>query len=274
MNLDINNYILDFSNPIVMGILNVTPDSFFDGGKYNTINKIINHVSNMINDGADIIDIGGESTRPGADHISVSEELDRVIPVILELQKRFDIVISVNTSKIEVIKESILSGVKIINSIYPLNKEILKLIANSNLLVCIMHIQGIPKNMQISPSYSNLLLEINEYFDNQIKRYKKYGIKKNRIILDPGFGFGKSLSHNYTLLSKLNVFSKFKLPLLVGISHKSMISKLTGITKSLYGSIACAVIAVINGANIIRVHDVAQTVAALKIVNTTLSIRK
>ncbi|MCV2508617.1 MAG: dihydropteroate synthase [Candidatus Lightella neohaematopini] len=271
MNLTINNRVLNLSNPCVMGILNITPDSFFDGGKYNTMNKIIKHVSSMINDGASIIDVGGESTRPGSEHISVNEELDRVIPVILELQKRFNTIISVNTSKIEVIKESILAGVDIINSIYPLDKKILKLMANNNLLICIMHIKGTPKNMQIFPFYSNLLLEISEYFDYQIKKYQKYGIKQDRIILDPGFGFGKNLSHNYMLLSQLNIFSKFKLPLLVGMSHKSMISKLTGTTKSLYGSIACAVIAVINGANIIRVHDVAQTVAALKIVKSTLN---
>ncbi|MCV2531022.1 MAG: dihydropteroate synthase [Candidatus Lightella neohaematopini] len=274
MNIIINNRTLDFSNPHVMGILNVTPDSFFDGGRYNTINKIINHVSSMINDGASIIDIGGESTRPGSDHISVNDELDRVIPVILELQKRFDTIISVNTSKTEVIKESILTGVNMINSIYPLDGEILKLITDSNLLVCLMHIQGTPKNMQVSPYYSNLLLEISEYFNNQIKKYEKYGIKRNRIILDPGFGFGKSLSHNYTILSKLSTFSKFRLPLLVGISHKSMITKLIGAAKSLYGSITCAVIAAINGANIIRVHDVAQTVAALKIVKATLAAEK
>ncbi|MCV2525240.1 MAG: dihydropteroate synthase [Candidatus Lightella neohaematopini] len=273
MSLIVNNHVLNFSDPCIMGILNITPDSFFDGGKYNTINKVINHVSNMINDGATIIDIGGESTRPGSEHISVNEELDRVIPVVLELQKRFDTIISVNTSKIEVIKESVLAGVDIINSIYPFDKKTLKLMANNDLLVCIMHIKGTPKNMQIFPFYSNILLEISEYFNYQIKKYQKYGIKQNRIILDPGFGFGKNLSHNYTLLSQLNIFSKFKLPLLVGMSHKSMISKLTGINKSLYGSIACAVIAVINGANIIRVHDVAQTAAALKIVKSTLTIK-
>lgn len=265
---------LDLSHPHVMGILNVTPDSFSDGGRHNTLIAALTHANEMINAGATIIDVGGESTRPGADEVSVEEELDRVVPVVEALAQRFEVWISVDTSKPEVILESARAGAHIINDIRSLQEPgALAAAAKTGLPVCLMHMQGEPRTMQQAPAYHDVLKTVNDYFIEQIARCEAAGIKKSQLLLDPGFGFGKNLSHNYQLLAHLRDYHQFGLPLLVGMSRKSMIGQLlnVGPTQRLSGSLACAVIAAMQGAHIVRVHDVKETVEAMRVVEATLS---
>ncbi|AKZ66158.1 dihydropteroate synthase [Candidatus Palibaumannia cicadellinicola] len=270
MKLMTNKVTLDLSFTQVMGILNVTNDSFYDGGKYNTIANAIDHSACMIQAGAKIIDVGGESTRPGADVIDDNEEAERVIPVVTALVQRFDILISVNTSSALVIRESAAAGVNLINDIRSLSKPgALEAAVKSKLPVCLMHRQGEPLTMQKKPYYNNIIKEIKEYFLQKITSCEISGIKKNKLIIDPGFGFGKNLAHNYCLLARLADFHCFGLPILVGMSRKSMIGNLQPEDR-LSGSIACAVIAAMQGAQIIRVHDVKQTIEALLVVKNTL----
>lgn len=272
MKLYARKSVLDLSCPHVMGILNVTPDSFSDGGKFPTLTYAIQHVSRMVNAGATIIDIGGESTRPGAAEVSVAEETGRVIPVLEAIARRFEVWISVDTSKAEVIRESARAGAHIINDIRSLHKpDALEAAAETELPVCLMHMQGKPLSMQQAPYYDNLLAEVDTFFSQQIARCEAAGIKKERLILDPGFGFGKNLSHNYQLLANLSSFHHFGLPLLVGMSRKSMVGQLlnVGPSQRLIGSIACAVVAAMQGVNIIRVHDVKETVEAMRVVEAT-----
>ena len=252
---------LDLSHPHVMGILNVTPDSFSDGGTHNSLIDAVKHANLMINAGATIIDVGGESTRPGAAEVSVEEELQRVIPVVEAIAQRFEVWISVDTSKPEVIRES---------------PGALEAAAETGLPVCLMHMQGNPKTMQEAPKYDDVFAEVNRYFIEQIARCEQAGIAKEKLLLDPGFGFGKNLSHNYSLLARLAEFHHFNLPLLVGMSRKSMIGQLlnVGPSERLSGSLACAVIAAMQGAHIIRVHDVKETVEAMRVVEATLSAKE
>ncbi|URJ25184.1 dihydropteroate synthase [Candidatus Blochmannia ocreatus] len=276
--LKLNARILKFSKIHVMGILNVTPDSFFDGGKYCVLSKAIDHVSNMINSGATIIDIGGESTRPGSKILSESEELERVIPIIHEVSRRFDVLISVNTSSALVMRESanINNGIHLINDIRSFTmKGAMQVAVECQLPICIMHMQGNPQNMQKSPYYSDIITEIDGYFHDQIIRFESAGISRNKLILDPGFGFGKSVAHNYKLLANLKHFHHFDIPLLIGLSRKSMLSfGQYAVQQRLIGSISCAVIAAMQGVHIIRVHDVRETVEALKAVQATLQYNK
>ncbi|WP_038499688.1 dihydropteroate synthase [Candidatus Palibaumannia cicadellinicola] len=268
-----NKRTLDLSVTRIMGILNVTPDSFSDGGKYNTIAAAIDHAAVMIEAGASIIDIGGESTRPGADIVNDEEEAARVVPVVTALVQRFDTLISVDTSKALVIRESAAAGVHLINDIRSLSQPgALEAAAASELPVCLMHMQGEPRTMQQKPSYYNVLTEVQNYFVQQIARCEVSGIKRNKIIIDPGFGFGKNLAHNYRLLARLVDFHHFSLPILVGMSRKSMIGQLINRPPEqlVTGSIACAVIAAMQGVQIIRVHDVKQTIEALRVVEATL----
>lgn len=273
-----NESTLDFSKMHIMGILNTTPDSFYDGGKFfNNLNKALYHTEKMIKDGATIIDIGGESTRPGAKEIEVKKELDRVIPVIEAINKRFKIFISVDTSKPEVMKCAAEAGAHLINDVRSLSKQgALKAAIDSNLFVCLTHMNNNnPQTMQNNIQYFDVLKEINIFFNKVINKYIKLGGKKNRLILDPGFGFGKNIYHNYKILANLNKLHHFNIPIAVGISHKSMITKLLNSQKkshSLAGSIICAVIAEIQGAKILRVHDVKETFEAMKTVKT-LSLR-
>lgn len=263
---------LDLSFPHVMGILNVTPDSFSDGGKHNALVDALTHTNEMVNAGATIIDVGGESTRPGADEVSVEEELERVIPVIDAIAQRFEVWISVDTSKAEVIREAARVGAHIINDVRSLSEPgALEAAAVTGLPVCLMHMQGEPRTMQQAPVYQNILSEVDTYFAQQIARCEAAGIKKERLILDPGFGFGKNLSHNYELLAHLGDFHHFGLPLLVGMSRKSMIGQLlnVGPSQRLTGSLSCAVIAAIQGAQIIRAHDVKETAEAMRVVEAT-----
>lgn len=263
---------LDLSFPHVMGILNVTPDSFSDGGKHNALVDALTHTNEMVNAGATIIDVGGESTRPGADEVSVWEELERVIPVIDAIAQRFEVWISVDTSKADVIREAARVGAHIINDVRSLSEPgALEAAAATGLPVCLMHMQGEPRTMQQAPVYENILSEVDTYFAQQIARCEAAGIKKEQLILDPGFGFGKNLSHNYELLAHLSDFHHFGLPLLVGMSRKSMIGQLlnVGPSQRLTGSLSCAVIAAMQGAQIIRAHDVKETAEAMRVVEAT-----
>lgn len=277
MKLYARDSILDLSHPHVMGILNVTPDSFSDGGQHNELIRALTHANEMINAGATIIDIGGESTRPGAAEVSVEQELERVIPVVEAIAQRFEVWVSVDTSKPEVIRESARAGAHIINDIRSLSEPgALEAAAETGLPVCLMHMQGAPQTMQQAPKYDNLLQDVNDYFVEQIARCERAGIKKAQLLLDPGFGFGKNLSHNYQLLAHLADFHHFGLPLLVGMSRKSMIGQLlnVGPSQRLTGSLACAVIAAMQGAHILRVHDVKESVEAMRVVEATLSAKE
>ncbi|MER2471253.1 dihydropteroate synthase [Photorhabdus laumondii] len=277
MKLRARDNVLDLSRPQVMGILNVTPDSFSDGGAHNTLNMALQHAEKMINEGAAIIDIGGESTRPGADEVSEQEEVDRVVPVVEALAQRFNIWISVDTSKALVMSESAKAGAHLINDIRALQEPgALESVAKSGLSVCLMHMKGQPRTMQDAPHYENLLMEVNQFFTEQIERCAMAGITKDKLVLDPGFGFGKNLKHNYQLLAHLNQFHQFGLPVLAGMSRKSMIGQLLHVPpqERVIGSVACAVIAAMQGVQIIRVHDVKETVQAMHIVGATLSAKE
>ncbi|WP_109408499.1 dihydropteroate synthase [Proteus genomosp. 4] len=268
---------LNLSTPQVMGILNVTPDSFSDGGTHNSLNDAVNHAAKLIAEGASIIDIGGESTRPGANDVSINEELQRVVPVVEAIRQRFDVWISVDTSKAQVITESANVGASIINDIRSLQEPgALEAAAKTGLPVCIMHMQGDPKTMQQSPHYENVMIDVDCFLRENIQRCVDAGIEKNQIILDPGFGFGKNLAHNYQLLAHLSELHHFGLPILAGMSRKSMVGQLLNVPpqERVAGSVACAVIAAMQGAQIIRVHDVKETVDAMKVVQATLSAKE
>ncbi|AYY82753.1 MULTISPECIES: dihydropteroate synthase [Proteus] len=268
---------LNLSTPQVMGILNVTPDSFSDGGTHNSLNDAVNHAAKLIADGASIIDIGGESTRPGASDVSIDEELQRVVPVVEAIRQRFDVWISVDTSKAQVMAESANVGASIINDIRSLQEPgALEAAAKTGLPVCIMHMQGDPKTMQQSPHYENVMIDVDHFLRENIQRCVDAGIEKNQIILDPGFGFGKNLAHNYQLLAHLSELHHFGLPILAGMSRKSMVGQLLNVPpqERVAGSVACAVIAAMQGAQIIRVHDVKETVDAMKVVQATLSAKE
>ncbi|KFD01336.1 dihydropteroate synthase [Rahnella aquatilis CIP 78.65 = ATCC 33071] len=259
-----------------MGILNVTPDSFSDGGRHNTLDLALRHAQAMVDAGATILDIGGESTRPGAAEVSEDEELARVVPVVEAIARRFDVWISVDTSKASVICEAANAGMHLINDIRSLQEPgALQAAAETGLPVCLMHMQGEPKTMQQAPHYDDVVVQVDQYFFEQIARCVNAGIAKDKLLLDPGFGFGKNLEHNYQLLARLADFHHFGMPLLVGMSRKSMVGQLLHVSpeKRVTGSVACAVIAAMQGAKIVRVHDVKETVEAMRIVEATLSAR-
>jgi len=258
--------------PQIMGILNVTPDSFSDGGKFSQIDAAMYQVEQMINDGAEIIDIGGESTRPGAKDVSKSDELLRVIPVLKAIKQRFNVLVSIDTSKAAVMSESIEHGADIINDVRALQEpECLTVVAQSDIRVCLMHMQGQPRTMQENPQYEHLIQDIKDFFVGRIQACQNIGIIKNRIILDPGFGFGKTVAQNYQLLAQLSQFSVLGLPLLSGTSRKSMLGSLLNreVDQRLSGSITTAILAAQQGAAIIRVHDVKETIDAMKILQET-----
>ena len=275
MEIRFQNQIMDLSFPQVMGIVNMTPDSFSDGGNYNNLDDAMRRVDSMIQSGATFIDVGGESTRPGAAEVSVEEELDRVIPLVEKIARYFDVWISVDTSKPQVMTESAKAGAHLINDIRALTEPgAIEAAAKTQLPVCIMHMQGDPKTMQNAPHYQqDIYQEVDQFFTQHINRCVNVGIEREKIILDPGFGFGKTLQHNYRLLAKLNNFHHFGLPLLVGMSRKSMIGQVLNVApqERMIGSVSCAVIAAMQGAQIIRVHDVKETFDALRIVQATLA---
>ncbi|WP_017221143.1 dihydropteroate synthase [Moritella dasanensis] len=260
---------LDLSQPVVMGILNVTPDSFSDGGQYHALEAAFKQAEKMVADGAKIIDIGGESTRPGASVVSLEEELARVIPIIKRIALQLDVVISIDTSKAQVMREAVAAGAHIINDVRALQEEgALQAAAELAVPVCIMHMQGQPINMQDSPSYHDVTTEVLVFLQQRIDDCVNAGIRREHIILDPGFGFGKTLEQNYQLLADTAVFHQFGLPVLIGVSRKSMIGNLLQCDESqrLAGSLACASAAATDGAQILRVHDVRETADVLAVV--------
>lgn len=269
---------LDLSQTQVMGILNVTPDSFSDGGQLYADNvvhldEVLLKAEMMVADGASILDIGGESTRPGAKVVSVSEEQDRVLPVIERIAKELDVVISVDTSTPEVMRESAKLGVGLINDVRALGKVgALQAVAETQLPVCLMHMQGNPASMQDSPSYVDVIDEVCVFFRQRIEACQAEGIDKSRIILDPGFGFGKTVGHNLRLLNNLAKLDIANLPLLVGTSRKSMIGAVLerDVEMRLAGSLATVAIAVMQGANIMRVHDVKETVDVVRMTQAVM----
>ncbi len=261
---------LKLDSPVVMGILNVTPDSFSDGGLFSNMESALRQAEKMVLDGALIIDIGGESTRPGAKSVSVSQELDRVLPIIEKIHRELDVIISVDTSKAVVMKEAAGAGAGMINDVMALRAEgALKAAQETGLPVCLMHMKGKPRTMQSDPRYNDVLLEVKDFLTQRIEQCLAQGIKKEQIIIDPGFGFGKTLAHNITLFKHIGALTESGLPVLVGASRKSMIGQITdrNVEQRLAGSLALATLAAINGAAIIRVHDVAETVDAIKIAN-------
>lgn len=261
---------LQLDQPQVMGILNTTPDSFSDGGQYTTVQRAFLRAKQMIDAGVSIIDIGGESTRPGAPEVSLAEELGRVIPVIQAIRQHYpDIWISIDTSKAEVMRQAVQAGADLINDVRALQEPgALQAAADAQVPVCIMHMKGQPRTMQIAPEYDDILKDVDEFLVERIAACEKAGILRQNIILDPGFGFGKSLEHNYHLLANLEVFHHFGLPLLAGMSRKSMLFKPLGKkpAQCMVASVTSATLAALKGAQILRVHDVEQTVEALTII--------
>lgn len=270
-------YNIDLTQPQVMGILNITPDSFSDGGQLFRSNKVdidsvLRKAEGMCNAGAAILDVGGESTRPGATPVSTQEEMDRVMPVVRALVANLDVVVSVDTSTPSVITESAQSGAGLINDVRALERDgALQAAAATGLPVCLMHIQGLPESMQDSPSYSDVVVEVNGYLESRVELCISGGIDRTKILLDPGFGFGKNDEHNLALLKGLREIGGNAFPLLVGMSRKSMIGRLLGreLDARLPASLALAMVAMENGATILRVHDVAETIDAVKIFQLT-----
>ena len=272
MKITANNKTLDLSKPHVMGILNVTPDSFSDGGEFNSLDNALTQAEKMIAAGVSIIDIGGESTRPGAPDVSLCEELERVVPVIQAIRAKYDVWISIDTSKAEVMRQAIAAGADMINDVRSLRESgALDVAAQAGLPICLMHMQGQPRSMQNTPHYNDLMQEVGDFLQERIEACEAVGIQRSQLILDPGFGFGKSLHHNYQMLAHLEAFHQFNLPVLAGMSRKSMLFKLLNKTPAecVAASITCATIAAMKGAQIIRVHDFEETLDALKIVTAT-----
>ncbi len=256
----------------IMGILNVTPDSFSDGGQFSTQSTALQQAKQMLADGADIIDIGGESTRPGAKDVSLNDELDRVIPVIKAIRKFSDCLISVDTSKAGVMREAIQAGANIINDVRALQEDnALQTAAALNVPVCLMHMQGQPRSMQSQPEYGNVVDEVKQFLQQRAQACLDAGIKKENIIIDPGFGFGKTFEHNLSLFRALDEFVEMDYPVLVGVSRKTMIGKIlkdAPVAERIMASVVMAALAAQQGVQIVRVHDVKATVDALTVVDS------
>ena len=281
-NTDKKEFILDFRHrkynlserTHIMGVLNVTPDSFSDGGKFLSIDKAVSQALKMVEEGADIIDIGGESTRPGSLPVSLEEETQRVIPVIGALAKKIQIPISIDTYKSQIAQKAMEAGAEMINDISGLrfDSEMAKLAAKYDVPVIIMHIKGTPQNMQENPYYENVIKEIKDYFEEKINFADSAGIKKENVILDPGIGFGKRFEDNLAILKNLKEFKRLERPLLVGLSRKSFIGKILDVPveERLEGSLGALAYSIMQGANIARVHDVKESVRVVKVVDTIL----
>ena len=274
MQLSSGKKTLNLDEPKVMGILNVTPDSFSDGGRFTSIDTAFLQAVKMVEQGAAIIDIGGESTRPGADDVAIQQELDRVIPIIERISQHLDCWISIDTSKSTVMKEAVNAGADLINDVRALQEfGALDVAVQANVPVCLMHMQGLPRTMQSAPDYDDLLVDVETFLLQRVNTCITAGIKKENIILDLGFGFGKKLAHNYQLLAATKQFVDLGYPLLTGISRKSMFGQLLNrdINSRLAGSLAGALIALQQGSQIIRVHDVAETVDVIKVLQAVNS---
>ena len=264
---NLNGKLFSFDKPLIMGIINMTPDSFFDGGKYNSCDKALIKIENMLDQGASIIDIGGCSTRPGSESISISEEWIRIEKIIKQSIKFFPkIIISVDTFRSDIANRALIEGASIINDISggSYDSNMYKVVSNFKAPYVLMHLRGIPKNMMEKTNYDNLMVELLKYFSKKIKKLKKFGI--NDVILDPGFGFAKDYNQNYEVLKNLSLLKKFNLPILVGLSRKLFVKKKFGSSNvdSLKGTIKLNEIAVNNGANILRVHDVKENLFLIR----------
>ncbi|NTS75339.1 dihydropteroate synthase [Catenovulum sp. SM1970] len=272
MSKDFTTLLQTTTSPLVMGILNVTPDSFSDGGQFDQINSAIEQAELMIQQGADIIDIGGESTRPNAEEVSLEEELSRVIPAIKAIKSKFDVWVSIDTSKAEVMKQAVEAGADIINDVRALTLPgALDVAVQAQVPVCLMHMQGQPKNMQNNPQYDEVVTDVLQYLLERADECTQAGIAKANIIIDPGFGFGKTADNNFKILNQLDAFTASGYPVLAGLSRKTMIGHATGqdVENRVYGSVAGALICAQKGADIIRVHDVQATVDALAVLEHT-----
>ena len=268
--MQFGNHFIGLSQPQVMGILNVTPDSFSDGSKHADVKQALEHALRMIDEGARFIDIGGESTRPGAPEVSLQEELDRTIPVIEAVAKKAQCVISIDTSKAEVMREAVKAGAGLINDVRALQEPGALIAASeTGVPVCLMHMQGQPRTMQNHPTYQDVVEDVTQFLLERAEVCEKAGIAKEQILFDPGYGFGKSLEHNYALVKHLPKLMDLGYPVLVGMSRKSMIGNLLNrkVDERLAGSISLATIVAQMGAQIIRVHDVKETADAVNIVN-------
>ncbi|ENO16136.2 dihydropteroate synthase [Marinobacter nanhaiticus D15-8W] len=277
MKMNFAGRLIDLSRPQVMGVLNVTPDSFSDGGRFNRLDTALAQAERMVREGASFIDVGGESTRPGAADVSVQEELDRVCPVVEAIHQRLDVAISVDTGTPEVIAQSATLGAGLINDIRALQRQgALEAAAAAAIPICVMHMQGEPGTMQQDPHYDNVNAEVTAFLMDRVAAAKDAGIAEDRLILDPGFGFGKNLEHNLLLLEALEQLGALGYPLLVGMSRKSMLGQITGrdVSERLPASLAVATIAAMKGAAIIRVHDVRETVDAIKVVSALKDANK
>jgi dihydropteroate synthase len=260
--------VLDVSRPVVMGVLNITSDSFSDGGRYRNFDAALAHGRTMVAEGARIIDVGGESTRPGAEPVSLQEELDRVMPVIEALHRDVDAVISIDTMKPEVMRAAVAAGAGLVNDVMALQAPgAIAAVAASKAAVCLMHMQGTPQTMQSAPRYTDIVGEVAAFLQQRAATCLAAGIGADRIAIDPGFGFGKTLEHNLELLAGLPALTAGRFPLLVGLSRKSILGKLLGrpVDERLAGSLALAAIATLHGARIIRSHDVAETCDAVAV---------
>ena len=264
---------LDLSRPRVMGVINATPDSFFDHSRFAGTDAAAETAAAMVDAGADIVDIGGESTRPGANPVSTAEEIDRTVPII-ERVRELDAVISIDTCKAGVAAAAIRAGAECVNDVRAARGDgMLELLAASDVGVCLMHMRGEPRTMQERPLYADVVDEVREFLGQRAAVCREAGVDAARLLVDPGFGFGKTAAHNLALLANLRALSSIGLPILVGLSRKSTLGQLTGKTVAdrLPASIAAAVLAVVNGAAVLRVHDVGETVDALKVVEATLA---
>ena len=274
--LDCAGRILKLDVPRVMGIVNATPDSFADGGEHATVEAAIAHGLKLAGEGADILDIGGESTRPGADEVPLEEELRRVVPVIEALAQRVSIPISIDTSKPEVMRAAVAAGAGMVNDVYGLRREgALDAAAELGVPVVLMHMQGEPRTMQANPEYDDVVGEVHRFLAERIFAAEMAGIPKKRIVVDPGFGFGKNARHNLQLLAQLRRFTELGVPVLAGLSRKRTIGELTGRDdprERVFGSVAAHLIAAQNGAMLLRVHDVAATADALKVWNAVAAV--
>ena len=261
----------------IMGILNATPDSFSDGGLFISVSKAVDHVARMIDEGADIIDIGGESTRPGASPVSVEEEMERVIPIIEAVSQRFGVIISIDTSKATVMQAAVNAGAGMINDVRALKEEdALQSAVKMAVPVCLMHMQGQPQSMQDKPVYADVTTDVREFLSARVDQCLEAGMDLNNIILDPGFGFGKTTEQNFQLLNELERIRSNDLPVLAGLSRKSMIGQTLnlGVNERVSASIALALLAVLNGANILRLHDVKETCQAVRMIEAVVKEKK
>lgn len=268
-------YRIPLEKTIVMGILNVTPDSFYDGGKHDIMDSAIKHAKKLVIEGADVIDVGGESTRPGSEPVTVKEELKRVVPVIEALAEETSVPTSIDSYKPQVVEKAVEAGASMINDVFGLRSDgMAELAASSGLPVVIMHMQGTPKSMQDKPVYGDVVLEVRKFLEERAAYAIQKGVSREQVILDPGIGFGKTLEHNLELLRRLDEIRELGYPVLVGASRKSMIGDILGSPpqERLEGSLAVAVLAVSLGADIIRVHDVAETVRALRVADALLRV--